>query len=481
MSGQTNELHPTFFGYIESTMDSLLLFEAALAGRLAHVARRPHDRERSDLIKSGNVFVYEEFSSGIKRWTDGVSWSPSRILDNFLLYRELDQPFAPGEKKRAMKRKKPSAGISKPGAGSQLALGGYSSPTARSRERTLVGSLIDSYPFKSHGLLKKTISINFQGIPHHLVSYYKIEDIDSGRLHRPTEMPWLQNCPPRAELTTQNFRVPLNEIVLRVENGHDRPRLLYVPASSLGEKTAGMEMVTSGPGFQAGLDAPYASHPYGPTYNGPNQYVAATTTAMGPPMLAHVPHPLPAPMPSPGVSSTQSMLPQSMNSGMQHPSGNYSLDHGRPIRHSPGSNVASEFPRNMPAEVSPLLAGPRDLYGPSNFSTTIPAASQRGLMPHDGSYIDNQHDNYLQNSRQPSMAMQDGQILPSLDRSLGPDATALETPNDAQQYNIGESGDQAWNFDEEAGNLQEQQYFASQLGSGSQQWHGNNDNNGVGR
>src|SRR5277367_6147845 len=97
-------LSPTFYGHIASTQDALLLFEACLSGALNHVARRPHDRERASLIKSGNVFIYEEGASGIKRWTDGVPWSPSRILGNFLVYRELDKPLPPGEKKRANKK-----------------------------------------------------------------------------------------------------------------------------------------------------------------------------------------------------------------------------------------------------------------------------------------------------------------------------------------------------------------------------------------
>ena len=46
-----------------------MLFEACLDGSLHHVPRRPHDRERSSLIKSGSVFIYEENASGIKRWT----------------------------------------------------------------------------------------------------------------------------------------------------------------------------------------------------------------------------------------------------------------------------------------------------------------------------------------------------------------------------------------------------------------------------
>jgi hypothetical protein len=97
--GSSSPLSPTFYGHIASTQDALILFEACLSGAVNHVARRPHDRERTSLIKSGNVFIYEEHSSGIKRWTDGVPWSPSRILGNFLVYRELERPFPPGEKK----------------------------------------------------------------------------------------------------------------------------------------------------------------------------------------------------------------------------------------------------------------------------------------------------------------------------------------------------------------------------------------------
>jgi hypothetical protein len=169
-------LSPTFYGHIASTQDALLLFEACLSGALNHVARRPHDRERVSLIKSGNVFIYEEHSSGIKRWTDGVPWSPSRILGNFLVYRELERPFPPGEKKRAMKRSKRSPGISKQepfGSSTNSMSGGYSSvsaatssfdsPTANSlskeTERSLIGSLVDSYGFKEEGLVKKTVSL----------------------------------------------------------------------------------------------------------------------------------------------------------------------------------------------------------------------------------------------------------------------------------------------------------------------------------
>ncbi|KAL7789861.1 Gti1/Pac2 family domain-containing protein [Trichoderma ceciliae] len=196
-------------------MDALILFEACLHGRLNHVPRRPHDRERQELITSGNIFIYEEHASGIKRWTDGVSWSPSRILGNFLIYRELEKPFPPGEKKRALKKKKVSQGINKSDSRPSSTLSSVMDPSNISKdpERSLVGSLVDSYPFKSHGLVKKTISITFQGVPHHLVSYYNIDDVLKGGLITPSDCSAFNDIQPRAELVmSQNFRNPLDEV-----------------------------------------------------------------------------------------------------------------------------------------------------------------------------------------------------------------------------------------------------------------------------
>lgn len=82
-----NEIE-TFYGVIETTADALRVFELCRQGRLGRVRRRLHESERK-LIRSGSVFVFDEKESGIKRWTDGRVWSPSRILGNFLIYREL--------------------------------------------------------------------------------------------------------------------------------------------------------------------------------------------------------------------------------------------------------------------------------------------------------------------------------------------------------------------------------------------------------
>ena len=223
MSSGGAALQPTFQGHVATTQDALILFEACLQGHLSHVPRRPHDRERSSLIRSGCVFIYEENASGIKRWTDGVTWSPSRILGNFLVYRELDKPFPPGEKKRAMKKqaRRPSRAGEPYGRTSEVSSysDGQSSnlPTDRSAsaevERQLIGSLVDSYGFKSDGLVKKTMSVTVGGVTHHLVSYYHVNDVLTNQLRTPGQTDNLQYIRPRAELTQkQSFRAPIEEV-----------------------------------------------------------------------------------------------------------------------------------------------------------------------------------------------------------------------------------------------------------------------------
>ncbi|KAK0646344.1 Gti1/Pac2 family-domain-containing protein [Cercophora newfieldiana] len=221
-------LAPTATGvYCSTTHDALTLVEAVLSGTLRHVPRRPHDKEREAVIQSGSVFVYSEDSAGIKRWTDGKVWSPSRIKDNFLLYREMDKPFTPGEKKRALKKKdstgsRPAAQRSSsrsPEISTVNQDANYGIPEEALREYT--GSLTTSYPFKKDGLMKKTISVNFNGQQHHLVSYYHIMDAYRGALRFPTQM--YPNIIPRRELMeNQAFRNPIEESIAPVQFYHQQ-------------------------------------------------------------------------------------------------------------------------------------------------------------------------------------------------------------------------------------------------------------------
>lgn len=80
----SDQIAPPFIGFIETTYDALLMFEAARRGAIPRITRRLNDPEKP-MIHSGAVFLFDEHESGIKRWTDSIVWSPSRILGNFLV------------------------------------------------------------------------------------------------------------------------------------------------------------------------------------------------------------------------------------------------------------------------------------------------------------------------------------------------------------------------------------------------------------
>ncbi|PSN71049.1 hypothetical protein BS50DRAFT_272250 [Corynespora cassiicola Philippines] len=246
---------PTWHGFLDTTKDAMTIVEAALQGRLSHISRRPHDKERAEMLTSGTVLVYEENASGIKRWTDAVHWSPSRVMNNCLIYRQLVRALKPEEKKSALnpscgsKRKRKegtSPSITKTGENVNTSEDEYENPTfegaltgevtpnekvyanfAQSltpdQQRRFCGSLIDSYEFKEGGLMKKTISVKYQGTTHHIISYYSLEDVVSGKLKRPFQDQKLADVQPRPELLT-GWKVSLED-----EESKDMPLIAGYP------------------------------------------------------------------------------------------------------------------------------------------------------------------------------------------------------------------------------------------------------------
>ncbi len=211
-------LKPTFQGYVDTTEDALILFEACRQGRLPRVRRRPRAEDVARLIQSGDIFIFEETESAIKRWTDGKAWSPSRKLDDYLVYRELKEPMPPREKRTAPKKqvrrrqssRLPYARSTAASAGSDGRHG--NSPTANGisaeLQQPLIAPLVDSYDVKEAGLTKKSISVTVQGEKHHLISYYQVGDVLEHRLRTPRQDQCLQDIQPREELTQQPaFRV----------------------------------------------------------------------------------------------------------------------------------------------------------------------------------------------------------------------------------------------------------------------------------
>jgi hypothetical protein len=204
----TTKLSPTFFGYVGSTKDALLIIQEIIDKQIELVHRRPIERERPQLIKSGNVFVFIEEQSGIKRWTDGIAWSPSRILGRFLVYRELDKHSQ--NEKDCIKKKKPRRSadqdplditerLQRPQISNAQQLihrDSYDHSATSYNNKNSMGTL--SYVFRDQGLIKKTLSLltsteelhmekrnEKQTI--HLISYYNADDVLNGKLKRPSE------------------------------------------------------------------------------------------------------------------------------------------------------------------------------------------------------------------------------------------------------------------------------------------------------
>ncbi|ORZ25606.1 Gti1/Pac2 family-domain-containing protein [Absidia repens] len=209
----------TFYGYIETTTDTLLVFEACRRGILPKITRRLQEKERG-LIRSGTVLVFDERESGIKRWTDGLVWSPSRILGNFLVYRELN-----GRNNTLIAKRNDTADreVYDPSYQRQQNQYPYNfnqqhqqeslDQATRYRERALVGSLTTSYSFKPSGLIKKTMSIVVNGSHLHLISYYNKNDVLNNTLPTPSTVPQLAHLHISADMIQrQSFRVsPLLE------------------------------------------------------------------------------------------------------------------------------------------------------------------------------------------------------------------------------------------------------------------------------
>ncbi|RPB17822.1 hypothetical protein P167DRAFT_498624 [Morchella conica CCBAS932] len=196
----------TYHGHVRSPADAIVLFEACRIGLLPRVQRRLSEKERQN-IKSGSIFVWDEREAGMRRWTDGKSWSASRVSGSFLTYREMEgkrggNAFAP-----------PVTTLAVSGRG-----GKSPNPDSDSEGMDIEGP--DGYRYKPDGLMKQSFSITtatHQKL--HLISYYA-----------------------RSHPSSQNLMQPTQDIQLK----HIRPAKGMYPESTVHEQQ-NVPMVTRGP------------------------------------------------------------------------------------------------------------------------------------------------------------------------------------------------------------------------------------------
>jgi len=205
----------TYHGHVRTPNDAIILFEACRIGILPRVQRRLSEKERQQ-IKSGSVFVWDEREAGMRRWTDGKSWSASRVSGSFLTYREMEG-------------KRGGSALPTPAVTKR--------PSGKSPEGSATGDSEgegpDGYRYKPDGLMKQSFSITTSSGQHlHLISYY-------------------------SRSNSNNLPQPTNDAQLR----HIRPPKNMYPESTVNE-TQTVPAVTRGP--MPGSPYSAAPHSVGP-------------------------------------------------------------------------------------------------------------------------------------------------------------------------------------------------------------------------
>ncbi|PHH71469.1 hypothetical protein CDD83_5166 [Cordyceps sp. RAO-2017] len=167
----------TYHGYVRTPGDAIKLFEACRLGLLPRVQRRLSEKERQS-IRSGSVFVWDEREAGMRRWTDGKSWSASRVSGSFLTYREM-------EGKRGG------------GFGSGRRGAGKTPDSGRGSDEDHDDGEPEGYRYKADGLMKQSFSITTSTNQHlHLISYYSRPQPGQPDLNQPSSDPSLRGIVP---------------------------------------------------------------------------------------------------------------------------------------------------------------------------------------------------------------------------------------------------------------------------------------------
>ncbi|RYP70506.1 hypothetical protein DL771_005443 [Monosporascus sp. 5C6A] len=166
----------TYHGYVRTPGDAIKLFEACRLGLLPRVQRRLSEKERQS-IRSGSVFVWDEREAGMRRWTDGKSWSASRVSGSFLTYREM-------EGKRGS------------GFGNARRSNGRTPDSGRLSDEDPDGEP-EGYRYKADGLMKQSFSITTSAGQHlHLISYFSRPHPGAPDLPQPSTDPSLRHIIP---------------------------------------------------------------------------------------------------------------------------------------------------------------------------------------------------------------------------------------------------------------------------------------------
>ncbi|ORY30154.1 hypothetical protein BCR33DRAFT_570673 [Rhizoclosmatium globosum] len=146
-------------------MDALFVVQGTVFGKLTPFAGTAEEMARIR-IRSGTVIVMAENSPFVKRWRDGIRWSPSRAFGPFILYRQIENkdPNATTQDEELSVDILPPPGH----------FGSTTGVLPTYTERTLKPNT----QLLKNGLTKRTISVKgSDGLKHRVVSYYSSKDV----------------------------------------------------------------------------------------------------------------------------------------------------------------------------------------------------------------------------------------------------------------------------------------------------------------
>lgn len=321
----------TYYGHVRTPADAIILFEACRIGLLPRVQRRLSEKERQS-IRSGSVFVWDEREAGMRRWTDGKSWSASRVSGSFLTYREMEGKRGGGSVSQSSVSRTGKTPESTRGSDEDRGDGTDEGP--------------DGYRYKPDGLMKQSFSITTSTGQHlHLISYYSRSHPSAANLQQPTTDPALR---------------------------HVRPQKGLYPESTVNDQQ-NLPVVTRGP--MAGAAAyPITPHPMG-------AYARAThAPSYTPPSYAWPPTPLATPptVAVPSYGAATYLPPVSAANGPPGPPGPspYGPPQHQPPPHSlPPPPHGMPGPYERPAHVEPS----HSVAPPSVLPQGYPGRSPRAM------------------------------------------------------------------------------------------------------
>ena len=258
----------TYNGHVRSPADAIILFEACRLGLLPRVQRRLSEKERQS-IKSGSVFVWDEREAGMRRWTDGKSWSASRVSGSFLTYREMEgkrggNGFAPP----LVATRAGKTPDSTRGSDSDIDLATDDGP--------------DGYRYKPDGLMKQSFSITTSSGNHlHLISYYARSHPAAQGLSQPTNDPNLRHIRPQKGMYPESTVHEQQNIPAVTRSPMVSGPLAQVPQMAgyaRSGSTHPLSYLQSGYGYNSTPPAAQASNGYGYQYPSNNLPQAPQST-----------------------------------------------------------------------------------------------------------------------------------------------------------------------------------------------------------